>query len=225
MRRFLVIEGLIGVGKTTLCRLLESERAAQLVLEPHEDNPFLEPFYREPRRYALPVQMYFLLTRWRQLDRIRQLSLFHDWVVSDYTFDKDRLFAEKTLDGDELELYDRFADNLRRDIPTPDLVVMLESPLDVLLQRIRDRGIAGEDQIDRQYLTDLAERYDRLWSTWKRCPVLRVDNSQLNYQSDPEARIEVLARIDRALDGINSASTPGSDKDREAQADLFGGRQ
>jgi deoxyadenosine/deoxycytidine kinase len=224
LQRFVVIEGLIGVGKTTLCRLLRDRREAELVLEPHEDNPFLEPFYKEPDRYALPVQMYFLLTRWRQLDKIRQLSLFHPWVVSDYLFEKDRIFAEKTLGGTELDLYGRFASQLGKEIPTPDLVIALEAPIDVLMSRIRRRGIAGEERITRGYLEDLAARYDDLWSGWNACPVLHIDNTTLDYESDPAAQELVLARIDAALNGTPPASTPGS-SDREAQPDLFGMRR
>lgn len=222
MRRYVVIEGLIGAGKTTLCRLLERERDAQLVLEPHEDNPFLEAFYNDPTRYALPVQMYFQLTRWRQLDKIRQLSFFHEWVVSDYCFEKDRLFAVKTLADEELELYDRFAMTLGKEIPTPDLIIALEAPIPVLLERIRNRGVAGEERINKGYLEDLKERYDDLWANWTRCPVLYIDNASLNYEADPSAQVEVMRRIDDALNG--NVPAPGSLADREDQPKLFGGR-
>lgn len=221
MRRFLVIEGLIGVGKTTLCRLLEQERQAELILEPHEDNPFLEPFYKDPQRYALPVQMYYFLTRWRQQDKIRQLHLFHEWVVADYHFIKDRLFAEKTLSPEELELYDAFAGTLNRDIPSPDLVVALHAPVDVLMNRIRKRGVPGEERIQRKYLEDLHARYEELWANWTACPVLHIDNTALEYHTDREAQIEVLRRIDEALAGRFPAPAPGS-SDREAQPELFG---
>jgi deoxyguanosine kinase len=222
-RRYVVIEGPIGVGKTTLCRLLHEDRGAELVLEPHEDNPFLEAFYRDPARYALPVQMYFLLTRWKQIDRIRQLGLFHDWVVSDYLFEKDRLFAEKTLSSDEMELYDRFAASLGRDMPTPDLVVVLEAPIPVLLSRIRRRGVAGEDRITTKYLEDLLERYDRQWRAWTRCPVLRVDNTALDYGRDPAARAEILAQIDAAIAAGRAAADVAAGDDA-AQPSLFSGR-
>lgn len=221
VQRFVVIEGLIGVGKTTLCRLLQQRRSAELVLEPHEDNPFLAPFYEDPARYALPVQMYFLLTRWRQLDRIRQLSLFHPWVVSDYLFEKDRLFAEKTLDEGELELYERFAAQLGKVIPKPDLVVVLHAPQEVLLRRIRARGIKGEEHIDGAYLADLAGRYEALWAGWGHSPLLHVDNTALDYHSDPAAQASILERIDEALAHHSLAPTPGS-SDREDQPSLFG---
>ena len=109
MRRFIVVEGLIGVGKTSLCKLLADTWGGRLVLEPSETNPFLEPFYEDPDRFGFPVQMYYLVTRWKQQAAIRQEELFTQMVVSDYLFEKDRLFAEKTLSNMELELYDRFA--------------------------------------------------------------------------------------------------------------------
>jgi deoxyadenosine/deoxycytidine kinase len=197
--RFVVVEGLIGSGKTTLARLLERERGAELVLEPHEDNPFLASFYRDPDRYALPVQLYFLLTRYRQMDRLRQPSLFHPLLVSDYLFEKDRVFAEKTLPSHELELYDRFAGPLGAESPQPDLVVWVRAPVPVLLKRIRKRGVAGEDRITAAYLEDLAERYEVLFGRWSRSPVLYLDSVAFDYQGDAAAQAEVLRQIDEAL--------------------------
>lgn len=217
MRRFLVVEGLIGVGKTTLCRWLAGQRGAELVLEPHEDNPFLEPFYRDPARYALPVQMYFLLTRFRQQEAVRQPGLFETWVVSDYLFEKDRLFAEKTLSPEELELYDRLASSLGARMPTPDLVVALHAPVSVLLERIRARGIAGEEHIDRRYLDDLHRRYERLWSGWTRCPVLHVETGDVDLR-EPEAQEALMARVEAAL--LDPRSIPSRSPD---QPDLFTG--
>lgn len=205
MRRFVVVEGLIGVGKTTLCRQLAKARAAELVLEPHEDNPFLEPFYRDPDRYALPVQMYFLLTRFRQQDAVRQQSLFSEWVVSDYVFEKDRLFAEKTLSTAELDLYDRLATSLGARVPTPDLIVALHAPVAVLLDRVRQRGIAGEEHVDRRYLEDLERRYRKLWAGWTRCPVIHVDTEHLDTR-EPAGLAELLRRLDAALDGPRGPS-------------------
>ncbi len=220
MTRYLVVEGLIGVGKTTMCRLLERARSAELFLEPAATNPFLGPFYTDPARYAFPVQMFYLYHRWRQQVRIRQGDLFSGLVVSDYLFEKDRLFAEKTLSTEELELYDRFAGALGEQAPTPDLVVYLEAPTDVIMSRIHRRKAPGEEWITAQYLTDLRDRYERLWESWTRCPVLRLDNRTLNYADDPDAQARLLQAIDRALAGqgvdLEAATAP-----RTAQQELF----
>lgn len=225
LSKYVVVEGLIGVGKTTLCKLLEQERGATLFLEPAATNPFLEPFYSDPARYAFPVQMFYLYNRWRQQVRIRQGDLFSGLVVSDYLWEKDRLFATKTLGREELELYDRFAGALAEQAPRPDLVVYLEAPLDVVMARIERRRAPGEEAIDEAYLRDLAERYEKLLGTWDRCPVLRLDNRDMNYADDPTAQWALLRTIDQALaGGPLPATAPGSDSsDREDQPDLFGG--
>jgi len=220
VRRFIVVEGLIGVGKTTLCKLLEKEWGAELVLEPAEDNPFLGPFYSDPQRYALPVQMFYLLTRWKQQDQIAQLGLFDDLVVSDYLFVKDRLFAEKTLNDEELDIYDRIATNLGAHIPKPDLVIALHAPVATLLKRIAKRQAPGEEHIKSGYLVDLHARYQKLWSSWTASPVLHIDNTDLNYLDDPDGQMAILDRIRAALDG-QSDDAPGSASDREEQPSLF----
>jgi deoxyguanosine kinase len=214
---YVVIEGLIGVGKSTLSRIVAEAWDARLVLEPNEHNPFLEPFYADPTRYAFPVQMYYLATRWKQQEEILQGSLFESaTVVSDYLFEKDRLFAEKTLDELELDLYDRFANTLCGRAATPDLVVYLHAPIDVLMARIAERRAPGETAITPEYLEDLARRYERLWGRWTDSPLLRIDNRDMDYRSDPAARAELLSRIATAL------RAPGSIVDREAQPRLFG---
>ncbi|MCA9488275.1 MAG: deoxynucleoside kinase [Myxococcales bacterium] len=227
MTRYLVVEGLIGVGKTTLCRLLERERGATLFLEPAATNPFLEPFYADPERYAFPVQMFYLYNRWRQQTRIRQGDLFSGLVVSDYLFEKDRLFASKTLNAEELELYDRFAGALGEQAPRPDLVIYLEAPIDVILSRIDRRRAPGEQAITEEYLVDLRDRYERLLADWDRCPLIRLDNQALNYADDPEAQTHLLRTIDQALSGepLRGDLAAGSaNADRQVQQDLFGRR-
>lgn len=220
--RFIVVEGLIGVGKTSLCRLLQDVWDAELILEPSETNPFLEPYYEAPDRYRFPVQMFYLVTRWRQQDRIRQPDLFANTIVSDYLFAKDRLFAEKTLDDTELELYDRFAMALGEQAPTPDLVVYLEAPTEVLMKRIERRQAPGEYLIEPEYLNDLRARYDELLARWTACPVLRLDNTEINYVDSDVGRTHVLSMIEAALRGDPVPAAPGSLADREAQTDLFG---
>ncbi len=221
------VEGRIGVGKTTLCRLLERERQATLFLEPAATNPFLEPFYSDPQRYAFPVQMFYLYNRWRQQTRIRQGDLFNGLVVSDYLFEKDRLFAGKTLNSEELELYDRFAGALGEQAPTPDLVVYLEAPIDVILERIERRRAPGEQAITPAYLHDLRDRYEDLLSDWRRCPLIRLDNQSLNYADDPEAQTALLQTIDQALSGeppLPNEAAGSTNVDRQVQQDLFGRR-
>jgi len=167
--------------------------------------------------------MYYLITRWRQQQQIRQQDLFSEQVVSDYLFSKDRLFAEKTLAGAELELYDHFATALGETAPVPELLVYLSAPIETLMQRIASRGAAGEERIEPEYLIDLAMRYDRLLDGWDKCPVLRIDNRDMDYVNDPADRRAVLALIQQALAGQAADGAPGSaDVDREAQPSLFG---
>lgn len=221
MRQFIAVEGLIGVGKTSLCKLLADEWGGRLVLEPSETNPFLEPFYNDPDRFSFPVQMYYLVTRWKQQALIRQEELFSSVVVSDYLWEKDRLFAEKTLVGMEMELYDHFANALGEKSPRPDLLVFLDAPTDVIMKRIAKRNIPGEHNIKPAYLNDLRDRYHRLLADWDACPILRIDNTELDYVGDTAVQRTLTDRIRRVLDG-RPDSTPGSLPDREDQPSLFG---
>ena len=193
----------------------------KMVLEPAETNPFLEPFYRDPQRYAFPVQMFYLVNRWRQQEAIRQQDLFEAGVVSDYLFQKDRLFAEKTLPKMELELYDRFAGALGQSTPRPDLVVWLHAPLDTVMQRIAKRQAPGEHRIQKQYVTDLNKRYERMFAEWTTSPVLRIDNTEMDYSTDPVAQQYVLGLIRAALAGEAPPKKPGTEAST-SQTDLFG---
>lgn len=221
-RHFIVIEGLIGVGKTSLARLLEKEWGARLVLEPAATNPFLESFYRDPERYGLPVQIYYLLERWRQQDVIAQQDLFQELVVSDYLFAKDHLFAEKTLNKEELTTYERLAYALGVYVPKPDLVIFVEAPLETILNRIAKRSMPGEDLIQREYLEDLRDRYAKLLEEWTDCPVWYLDNTELDYVDNEEDKQEVLRQIKGHLNKeVLGSNVPGSDSDRETQLGLF----
>lgn len=222
MRHFVVVEGLIGVGKSTLCRLLHQAWGMKLVLEPAETNPFLESFYRDPHRYAFPVQMFYMLNRWRQQEQIRQQDLFEHGVVSDYLFAKDRLFAEKTLEPAELELYDRFAGALGERAPTPDLVVWVHAPLDVVMSRIAQRRAPGEELIERAYLEDLLARYEALLDRWTDSPILRIDNSALDYARRPADQRLVLDRIEAAITGRSPSEGATPAEGWAVQGELFG---
>ncbi len=222
MSRFIVIEGLIGVGKTTLCRLVQEQWGASLVLEPVDDNPFLAQFYSDRSRFAFPTQMFYLATRHAQQLALQQRDLFSDLVVSDYLYAKDRLFAEETLAGNELELYDRFADLLKNQIPAPEFVLFLDCPTDVLLKRIERRAIASEQVIDPAYLESLRSRYFDLWDRFTDAPVYVLDTTDQNYADDPAAQEWILALIQGWLAGTPHPDAPpawGSDSNQLA---LFG---
>ncbi len=223
MSKFLVIEGLIGVGKTTLCRALRDDMRAHLVLEPADDNPFLKEFYADSERFAFPAQMFYLATRYAQQQTLRQGQLFSELIVSDYLFEKDRLFAEKTLEGDELALYDRFAGLLGTQLVRPDLVLFLDAPTEVILSRIMRRGISAEDVIQGSYLDDLRERYFSLWQNYNEAPVHYLETTNLDYVNDMDARAAVLGMIQDWLTGKGAPGVPASTLfEREIQPTLFG---
>lgn len=177
---FIAIEGPIGVGKTTLARRLSEDFEASLLLEQPEENPFLERFYEDPRRAALPAQLSFLLTRVRQMRAMRQNDLFSSTRIADFLLDKDRLFAEVTLDEDELALYEEVYTQLVLDAPRPDLVVYLQAPVDVLLRRIEQRDRSYERLIDPAYLTRLCARYADFFYHYNGAPLLIVNASEID---------------------------------------------
>jgi len=221
--RYIVIEGLIGVGKTTLCRILRDQWGAKLVLEPADDNPFLAAFYDDAEHFAFPAQMFYLATRYDQQLKLAQQDLFTDLVVSDYHFAKDRLFAEQTLQGDELALYDRFAHLLKDRVPTPDLVLFMDAPTDVIISRIQRRAIDAEQVIEPGYLDSLRDRYYALWERYTEAPVYVLDTSDLNYVDDTDHRDHMLAMIRGWLDGQPLPGSPAAFHDRrQGQLDLFG---
>ncbi len=198
LHRFIVIEGPIGVGKTTLATKLATALGAQLVLERANDNPFLERFYRNPRAGALPTQLYFLFQRAQQMSALKQEDLFSPVRVSDYLIDKDRLFARTTLDEEEYRLYEQVYAKLAIDAPQPDLVVYLQAPVDVLLTRIARRGLSYEQLIDRAYLERLNDAYARFFHEYAASPLLIVNAAAI----DPigsEADFEELATAIRRM--------------------------
>ena len=178
--RFIVVEGPIGAGKTSLARRLAESLSAELVLEQAEENPFLERFYRNPRAAAFPTQLHFLFQRARQLQDLRQQDLFQRVRVADYLLDKDRLFARVTLDDEEYALYEQVYGRLALDAPVPDLVIYLQAPVEVLLDRIAKRGIKYEQDIDRAYLERLLEAYTRFFHHYDSSPLLIVNATDID---------------------------------------------
>src|SRR3984885_10473045 len=188
-QRFIVVEGPIGVGKTSLARLLAQSIGGQLILEEADQNPFLERFYKNPRAAAFQTQLFFLFQRARQLEEVRQEDLFGAVRVADYLLDKDRLFARVTLDDAEYSLYDRVHDGVVMKAPKPDLVVYLQALVVVLVDRIAKRGIRYEQHIERSYLENLTQAYARFFHSYDASPLLIVNsvaidpvNNDVDYQ-------------------------------------------
>jgi deoxyadenosine/deoxycytidine kinase len=208
--KHIAIEGVIGVGKTSLARLLAERTGARLVLEAPDANPFLENFYKDQRRYSFPAQMFFLVNRYHELKDLRQPDLFHNGVVSDYLFQKDRIFANLNLSDQELALYDSVAALLEREIPAPDLVVYLQASPDVIWSRIQQRGRAYERAMDPKYTATLAEAYNYFFFHYKDAPLLIVNTNELNFV-DRRADLEgLIARMETHHEGV-AYVTPGAE--------------
>ena len=199
--QFIVVEGPIGVGKTSLARLLAGSLSAQPVLEDAAQNPFLERFYRSPRAGALPAQLYFLFQRCQQLAALNQQDLFAEVRVADYLWEKDRLFARVTLDDAEFALYEQVSRRLDVQPPKPDLVVYLQAPVDVLLERIARRAIGYEQYIERDYLVRLNEAYARFFHEYESAPLLIVNAAAIDPLNNPAEYEELLGAIRRMRRG------------------------
>ena len=193
--RYIVVEGPIGVGKTKLTRQIAELLSYQILLESPADNPFLSRFYSNRRQGALPTQLFFLFERARQMETLKQEDLFDPMRVANFIMDKDRLFASLTLDNDELALYENVYDHLNITAPEPELVIYLQAPVDVLLQRISARGIDYEQRIEESYLVDVAEAYTRFFHYYDRSPLLIVNAGDIDLagnHADFEALMQVV---------------------------------
>ncbi len=201
-KQFVVIEGVIGVGKTTLAAYLSELWKAVLVQEEFEENPYLEEFYRDRRRYAFQTQVTFLLSRYQQQQRLLQRDIFSPRVVSDYLFQKDRIFANVNLTDKELFLYDKLFPILERDVPTPDLVVYLQASTETLLERIHRRARPYEVEMDATYITALNEAYNFFFFHYDAAPLLVVDTNGVDFVQNLDQRNDLISRIEEHMGGI-----------------------
>ena len=207
--RFIVVEGPIGVGKTSLATRFAESFSGELVLEQVEQNPFLEQFYKSRRTAALPAQLFFLFQRARQLEELRQSDMFAPVRIADFHIAKDRLFAEMNLSRDELQLYEQIYDRLDIEAPEPDLMVYLQASVDALMTRISQRGIPYEKMIDRAYMEKLTDAYARYFHSYDETPLLIVNASSIdpvNNEADYDALFEQVSRITGGRHFFNPAA-------------------
>lgn len=200
--RYIAIEGVIGAGKTTLAKKLSERLNSNLVLEEFEANPFLEQFYDDRKRYAFQTQMFFLINRYKQQEQLNQEDLFSNFIVSDYIFDKDKIFAYLNLKGDEIKLYESIFPLLQRDLRKPDLVVFLQSSADRLMHNIKNRARKIERNLTKSYITELSEAYNNFFFKYNTTPLLIVNTTDIDFvnrQKDFDELYTQIFREDRGF--------------------------
>jgi deoxyadenosine/deoxycytidine kinase len=207
---YIAVEGPIGVGKTSLTKRLAESFNYEIVLEMPDTNPFLDQFYENRGHSALPTQLFFLFDRVRQIENMRQGDIFKPVRVADFLIDKDRLFAELNLSADELALYDKVAEHLSVDALAPDLVIYLQAPAQVLMDRIQQRGIPREAKMDRNYLDALIEAYTRFFHYYDEAPLLIVNSAELdlvNNDQDYQSLLDYMLTIKKGRHYYNPKQT------------------
>ena len=201
--KYIAIEGPIGVGKTSLSKRLAYSFNYELLLEKSEQNPFLERFYKEPKRHALSTQLFFLFQRVQQIQELRQEDMFQPVRIADFLIEKDQLFAKENLDTDEYALYMNVFRHLTVDAPTPNLVIYLQAPTDVLLDRIKTRGISSEQYIELGYLDNLNHAYTEFFHYYDKSPLLIVNTSEINLVANEEDYQQLVDYIKSNPTGTN----------------------
>lgn len=191
--RYVVVEGPIGAGKTSLAKRLADHYRAATLLENAGENPFLANFYQDPQRHALSVQLFFLFQRANQVRDLSQMDMFSQATVSDFILDKDMLFAQLNLNDDEFRLYQQIYSHLQPQTVKPDLVIYLQAPLEVLVERVKKRGIQYERAISEAYLADLADSYSRFFYQYEAAPLLIINSENLNFV-DSQQDFELLLK-------------------------------
>lgn len=196
--RHIAIEGVIGVGKTSLAEMLGARLGAKVVMEKFEENPFLPKFYKDQKHYAFQTQIFFLLSRYRQQQELFQADLFHRFLVTDYIFAKDKIFAYLTLQDDELRLYETLVSTIEHKIPTPDLVVYIQSSVERLMSNIRKRGREMERDMSEQYIRDLNEAYNYFFFRYKAAPLLIVNSTAIDFVNNEKHFEDLFKEIFRS---------------------------
>ena len=196
--QYIAIEGVIGAGKTSLAKSLAERLNAKLILEDFEDNPFLERFYENQARYAFHTQIFFLLSRYKQLVELSQEDLFHNYIISDYIFEKDKIFAYLNLQDDELKLYETIVQSIERKIRVPDLVIYLQSTVERLMGNIKHRDRDAEKNISEDYIRDLNEGYNYFFFRFKATKVMIVNVSDIDFVNNEQDFENLIAEILKA---------------------------
>lgn len=212
--RYIAIEGVIGAGKTTLAKMLGELLDAKVVLERFEENPFLKDFYKDPDRYAFQTQIFFLLTRYKQQRELGQADLFHRFLVTDYIFEKDKIFAYLNLQDEELKLYETLVSSIQHNIVNPDLVVYLQSSVPRLMENIRRRGRDFEANMQESYIRDLNEAYNYFFFRYRTTPLLIVNSTELDFVSNREHFEDLVRAIFRPTHSAVEYYNPVVQKDK-----------
>ncbi len=199
---YFAVEGVIGVGKTSLAKLLHKHLGGRLILEENEKNPYLEDFYKDPESFNFQVQLYFLLNRYRQLINIPQRDFFHDYLIVDYIFQKDRIFANLNLDDRDLRLYKRVVNLLEKELTKPDLVIYLQSDTNSLMSNIKKRKKSFEKHISRDYIQKLNEAYNQFFFKYSESPLLIINIQEIDFVNNKDDLDDLIDRIMNPPSGV-----------------------